>query len=270
MRMRKTILALALLSTALLLASGVALAATIRCPTEPGTNLCVGSPNNDKLLGTSASEIMKSKGGDDVMRAEGGSDELRGAAGSDTLYGQPGTDTLYGGRGPDRLLGDVGNDVLNGGAGPDSYEFRWQSGGEDTITDAPEPLDPASGGWRIDEVQIGYVLTEPVSVDLESSAGEPEVTYASGASTIDWSGSIIDKVRNYDPEDDTITGNPAPNYVQSLNGDDSISTGEGDDYVDVDDFDAGDRVDCGEGDDTVHFNAGDSINADCEARFEFP
>jgi Ca2+-binding RTX toxin-like protein len=77
-----------LVVTALLLASGVALAATIECRTEPGTNLCVGTPDNDRLFGTATSDLMKGRGGSDVLRAEEGSDELRGTAGSDILYGR--------------------------------------------------------------------------------------------------------------------------------------------------------------------------------------
>jgi Ca2+-binding RTX toxin-like protein len=253
--------------TALLLASGVALAATIRCPTDPGTNLCVGTPDNDRLFGTTTSDLMKGKGGSDVLRAEEGSDELRGAAGSDILYGHSGPDALYGGEGPDRLLGDVGNDVLKGGADHDRYEFRFESWGKDTITDVPESLGPNSYGWELDEVEIGYALTQSVTINLVSSASEPEVANASGMSTINWSGNAIDKVRNYNPNNDMVTGNPARNYIQSFEGNDTISSGEGDDYIDVRDFDRGDTVDCGEGDDTVYFNVGDLINANCERQF---
>jgi RTX calcium-binding nonapeptide repeat (4 copies) len=167
-------------------------------------------------------------------------------------------------------LGDAGNDVLKGGVGPDRYEFRFQSGGKDTITDAPESLDPTSPGWELDEVEIGYALSQSVTIDLVSSASEPEVTNASGTNTINWSGDIIDKVRNFDPENDTVTGNPARNFIQSSAGNDAISSGGGGDYIDVEDFDGGDTVDCGAGEDTVRFNVGDSINDNCETKVEFP
>jgi Ca2+-binding RTX toxin-like protein len=263
--MRKTVLVLASLLTALLLASGVALAATIRCPTEPGTNLCVGTPDNDRLFGTTTSDLMKGRGGSDVLRAEGGEDELRGAAGPDILIGASGPDSIYGGKGPDRLLGDAGNDVLRGGAGPDRYEYRFQSGGKDTIIDVPESLDPGTS-----EVEIGYALTESVTIDLVSSASEPEVANESGTNIINWSGDIIDKVTNLDPENDTVTGNPARNVIRSYSGNDTISSGGGGDYIDVNDFDGGDTVDCGAGEDTVRFNVGDSINDNCETKVEFP
>jgi hypothetical protein len=58
--------------------------------------------------------------------------------------------------------------------------------------------------------------------------------------------------------------------MRSYSGDDAISSGEGDDYIYVDDFDGGDTVDCGEGEDTVRFNGSDSINDNCETKVEFP
>jgi Ca2+-binding RTX toxin-like protein len=210
---------------------------------------------------------MKGKGGSDVLRAEGGTDELHGATGPDILYGHSGSDVLNGGDGPDRLLGDAGNDLLRGGAGQDRYEFRFESGGKDTITDVSGSLGRDSQGWELDEVEIGYALTQSVSIDLVSSTSEPEVANASGTSTINWSGNAIDKVRNFNPNNDTVTGNPARNYIQSLEGNDTISSGEGGDYIDVEDFDEGDTVNCGDGDDTVRFNVGDLINANCEKRF---
>jgi hypothetical protein len=160
--------------------------------------------------------------------------------------------------------------VLKGGDDPDSYEFRFQSGGRDTIMDVPESLGPTSQGWRLDEVQVGYAPTKSVTINLVSSAGEPEVTNTSGTSTINWSGNIIDKVRNYNPNDDTVTGNPDRNFIQSIEGNDTISSGGGDDYTEVNDFDGGDTVDCGEGEDTVRFNGSDSINDNCETKVEFP
>ena len=237
--MRKSVLVLTSVLTTLLLASGTALAATIQCPTEPGTNLCVGTPDNDRLFGATTSDVMKDRGGSDVLRAEGEKDELRGATGSDILYGHSGPDSLYGGEGPDRLLGDAGNDVLKGGADHERYEFRFESWGKDTITDAPESLDPDSHDWELDEVEIGYALTQSVTINLVSSASEPEVANASGTSTINRLGNAIDKVRNYNPNSDMVTGNPARNYIQSLEGSDTISSGGGDDYIDVQDFDGG-------------------------------
>jgi len=65
MGMKKTILLLALASIAVLLASGVALAATLR-----GTN------GNDNITGTRKSDIVHGLGGNDILGGGKGSDVI--------------------------------------------------------------------------------------------------------------------------------------------------------------------------------------------------
>jgi hypothetical protein len=84
--MRRITLLLALMATALVVASGVALAATLN-----GTNRA------DTLVGTPKIDSINGFGGGDTLRGKGSADNLRGFTGSDDLYGGPGHDRIISG-----------------------------------------------------------------------------------------------------------------------------------------------------------------------------
>jgi Ca2+-binding RTX toxin-like protein len=107
---------------ALMLSSGVALAATITC--QAGVD-CVGTRKADDLKGTAGKDHIYGRRGGDILRGLGEFDEL---------HGQYGKDRLFGGPEKDFLIGGPGNDALGGGGGDDWYFFgdNW---GKDTITD---------------------------------------------------------------------------------------------------------------------------------------
>lgn len=90
-----------------------------------------------------------------------------------------------------------------------------------------------------------------------------------------------DEIRNFDlTGNDTVDGGEGNDQLVSEGydanednvvdpdtedgGDDTVNGGEGDDTIDVQDEVGGDTVNCGGGTDTVAFDAGDTINADCE------
>src|SRR3712207_2174451 len=106
--MRKTVAMLMAVALALLVSSGVALAAKISCPNRADGS-CVGTRKADTLTGTAAN---------DAMRGGAGKDTMRGAAGNDGLSGM------------------AGNDRSVGGPGDDTYGFNEASWGADTIVDA--------------------------------------------------------------------------------------------------------------------------------------
>ncbi len=85
MRTRATLL-LALMASALVVASGVAWAATISCPNRDG-NLCVGTNNRDTMTDGTRADDMRARGGNDTLRASGGNDKLDGGPGNDSLQG---------------------------------------------------------------------------------------------------------------------------------------------------------------------------------------
>jgi len=113
--MRKVILLLASIGLAVLLASGVALAATIDC--RGGS--CVGTQSDDTLFGSPRVDKEFGLGGNDLMYGYKSADRMSGNRGGDRMYGGPGADMVNGGPGNDSVVGDKGNDTLRGGPGND-------------------------------------------------------------------------------------------------------------------------------------------------------
>ncbi len=256
---RKAILLLAAMGAALVLSSGVALAAinTINCKA------------NKPCYGTKARDLMKGSAGSDWMMGKGRADTLKGFGNSaddeELLYGQGGNDKLYGGHGWDILSGGPGNDALvgddSGTISHDDYEFEANNWGDDTITD--------NASWD-NTVHFRSGITTNLTINLNSLDLAPEVRNADGTSTVNWSGNVINDVNNQGTGDDTITGNDAGNRIQSIGfdpqtgiynsgGADTILAGGGSDVINVDDGFSGDSVDCGEGIDTVSYNTGDTL-----------
>jgi Ca2+-binding RTX toxin-like protein len=123
---RRTILLLASISLAVLLACGVALAATVDC--VAGEVSCVGTKNDDTLNGSDERDEMYGSGGDDLLLGNGGDDELLGYRGKDTIRGGEGEDTVY--------YQDQGVDKIYGG------------GRDDELTDASVHCTGTSHSWR--------------------------------------------------------------------------------------------------------------------------
>jgi Ca2+-binding RTX toxin-like protein len=101
--MRKSVLLLASIALAVLLASGVALAANIK-----------GDENdNVLLLGTSSRDTINPFGGNDRVYALGGNDDIRHSYGNDYIFGGTGDDTLRGGFDNDVIWGGPGKDLID-------------------------------------------------------------------------------------------------------------------------------------------------------------
>src|SRR5215208_1855534 len=129
--MRRVILLLTVMDAMLVVASGVALAAT-----RTGDN----GPNN--IVGTNRADTLQGRGGHDLVNGLGGNDFVSGGAGHDELSGGFGDDVVSGGPKGDSLHSDVldghssgsgqrGNDFLIGGGGNDT--FYSDEGHRDTI-----------------------------------------------------------------------------------------------------------------------------------------
>ena len=241
------------MAIALVVASGVAWAATISCPNRSG-NLCVGTDNKDTMTGRD--------GRTDDMRAKGGADEVRGRGGADALSGGPGADTLTGALGKDTLAGAEGPDALKGGSADDTYKFGINDWGNDTITDTTNSDNDYLTGNFAQFGSTSRFLNTELTIDLTSSASAPEVKNGALTGTVNWSNNVIDGVYVGSTTDDTINGNAAANQIVSNIGassDDTINSGAGNDWISVLDGAGGDAVDCGAGDgDTVYFDAGDT------------
>jgi len=99
--MRKTGLLLASVALAMLLGSGVALAATI-----------TGTADNENLRGTAFADAISAGAGNDVVWGLGGGDRVTGGDGTDRVYGQRGNDRIF--------VEGAGRDFVDCGPGVDT------------------------------------------------------------------------------------------------------------------------------------------------------
>jgi hypothetical protein len=129
---RRALLLLLAVVTALVAASGAALAVSKVCPA--GTTKarpCSGTTASDKLTGRARTDYINGLAGNDVQIGLLGNDFLRGLGGRDILVGgteqfeTPSFDTMFGGVGADTNVwapGD-GDDDFYGGVGRDAQVF---------------------------------------------------------------------------------------------------------------------------------------------------
>ena len=122
--MRRILLLLALVAVGVLVAGGIALAATVDCASVIG--FCVGTNEDDRMIGTDFPDQMAGLAGDDKLVGRDGGDELVGNEGSDTLVGGRGEDGIFVG---EPSLGD--RDTIRAGADNDRIEAT--DGKADTI-----------------------------------------------------------------------------------------------------------------------------------------
>lgn len=132
--MRRILLFSAATALAVLVACGVALAASINCPTASG-GYCYGTNSGDALYGTPSVDREYGRGGSDLMNGYGGGDSMIG--GSETGLG----DKMRGGAGADFVNGQAGDDLIEGGPGRDTLKtgrgsdrVNAKDGEKDTIT----------------------------------------------------------------------------------------------------------------------------------------
>ena len=108
----------------MLVACSAALAASIKCPTDPD-GYCYGTNRGDSLSGTSGVDREYGYGGGDFMyggNETGLGDKMLGGVGADLINGQGGDDLINGG---------PGRDTLKTGSGSDQVEAK--DGEKDTI-----------------------------------------------------------------------------------------------------------------------------------------
>jgi Ca2+-binding RTX toxin-like protein len=131
--MRRTVLLLALMALAVLLACGVALAANIK-----------GTEGDDVLYGTDSRDTIIPFAGNDTVYAKGRNDDVRHSFGNDKIWGEEGNDVLRGGRGTDVITGGPGQDLIDcayletraGDTGDTAYADN-----EDTVVDCKDVFD---------------------------------------------------------------------------------------------------------------------------------
>jgi Ca2+-binding RTX toxin-like protein len=133
--MRRLILVVSTMALTLLVAGGVALAATIHCPNSTGL-FCYGTSLADTMFGSELADYMYGKGGADTMHGYGSGDYLEGGKGSDHVYGDAGADfNLWGGAYDEgtNTNNDASDDYVHGGSGNDTVYGGMALGGVDRV-----------------------------------------------------------------------------------------------------------------------------------------
>jgi Ca2+-binding RTX toxin-like protein len=234
--MRRTItLALLAAAMAMLLASGVALAADIIC--KGGSDPCLGTNETDDMVGTNRAEVIKALADDD------------------TLDGLDGDDTLHGGRGREVYLGRIG-DGIEGGNGDDTY---FGGPGGDSLTD----LDRSGRNGC-----TGESMPAPACTGRDTMHGGEGMDDLDGAIGPDF----LHGGKGWDalfagPGNDVLRGGGFHDLVVGEQGSDRMMGQGGDDTMDGVFFESPgtpDTISCGTGRDEVIASRNDVVRADCE------
>jgi hypothetical protein len=130
--MKRIMVAVTLMGAALVVASGMAWAATVNCQVEV---FCEGTDEPDELIGTNKADFMNAKQDDDRLLGRKGGDKIFGDELDPPDQTTDGDDELFGYRGEDEIVGFGGSDLLRGGGGADTIDAREDSDnpGEDTV-----------------------------------------------------------------------------------------------------------------------------------------
>jgi Ca2+-binding RTX toxin-like protein len=271
---------------ALLLISGsISHAAPRRCLGQRATvktkasGVTRGTRGSDVIVGTPRRDVIEARRGFDLVCGRGGNDVIKGGPGSDRLVGQGGSDRLNGGRGfEDLLIGGLGNDVLDGGPG--------QHAGIAAYSDSPNGVavnlgtGAANGRGKDTLINISGIADSQFHDFLTGSGNDGEGFFmSSGSDMIDGGGGEFDLVAYADASvpvtidlaagtavgqgidarmsgiedvvgstfNDTLTGNDLANFMWGVDGDDTVSSGNGDDFIEIplgnDDVDGGAGLD---------------------------
>ena len=174
MNKNRAIVALLAGTLALMLAAGVAWAATVQC--QVGEEVCLGTSEADTITGTS---------GYDYIRALGGADLAKGLGGNDAVHGGRGKDTVKGGGGPDQSIwggqanpfNDASDDYAYGGAGKDTVIGGYAQGGVDHVygEDGDDTIQTNQRGGAVE--MYGVEITKEI---INCGAGYDTVYFDDG------------------------------------------------------------------------------------------
>src|ERR671911_2175469 len=173
--MRKTLLLLTTMALALLVAGGVALAATVTC--QVGVT-CNGTSSDDTITGTTSNDTINGLGGNDTISALDGIDKIDGGTQNDTMDGGAANDSY-------RFSNNFGVDSISAdSAGVDTIDFsRFTTSGVGfgltgpTACPPTQPLCIALGGNFIENL-IGTGFTD----SLTGNPSKNQITSGDGGS----------------------------------------------------------------------------------------
>lgn len=184
-RSTRVTLVFMLVSASIILASGIALAATI-----------VGDNNANTITGTADPDTLLGYGGDDTITGLQGTDTVTGGDGNDTLYGSDSLtrladvegNVISGQSGDDTIVGGGGADTLSGGLGADLIvEGQEDDRGLDTISggDGNDTILAVSYPAREDRVSCGSGIDRVRADSLDDISSDCEYVTVSAATSLD-------------------------------------------------------------------------------------
>jgi Ca2+-binding RTX toxin-like protein len=192
-------------------------------------DVIIGAEGNDSLFGENFTDELHGNAGDDYLNGGldadfiyggEGQDIVVGEEGLDTTFGEWGDDRMFGGAGPDQLFGGYGDDILNGGAGGQNQNLN---------------VDECLG-----EFGFNIVSFSDVNIPLNHSAdlNQQNVNLSNvtpfGQLWVNIQGvegsAQADAIIGYNGSG-TVDPNLANNWLIGGGGNDTITTGSGDDVI---------------------------------------
>lgn len=237
------------------------------CGTPTSTTLTCALPAPLDAL------VIAGLGGNDAIRVVGfpatasamvlggeGDDDLTGGAGEEVLVDGPGDDDSQALGGDDAVLNNAGVDLLSGGSGNDLFLSN-------SVCDG----DLLDGGDARDNASWAKFQASGVEARLDAGvAGRP------GSGAPDCSGGTLDGLQAIEDLEgtelgDIFFGDPGPNQLLGRKGEDSYSSGAGEDRILANSADADLAIDCGADLDVAivdHPEFRDAVPINCETVYE--
>lgn len=222
----------------------------------------IGTKGADTLRGTPGRDVIVALGGDDVIRARGGNDLVCAGDGSDRIFGGEGRDRLHGGRDRmvlefdadwpraygDELVGGPGADLLDAGLDPradGNYAVRDRVNYAGARHALSLDLSGADRAGESGTASVGGVTDRIVWHPLLSVRGTAQGDRMVGAQGPDllFGGPGSDRLEGRGGWDvlrpdgtgardaDVVLGGRGADDIVALGGADSLSGGDGDDWV---------------------------------------
>ena len=173
-----------------------------------GDDIVDALDGNDFIMTLAGNDEIYGGGGDDIIRADTGNDIIYGGPGNDTIYPGEGDDKSYGGEGDDVIYLSPGDDQEDGGPGNDTIIIPSTHMGVATT------VDLLIGQYYF-TVQGSSSFVNLKSIENIESTATADLT-------------IHDT-----PEANRITTGSGNDVIKSIGGDDIISTGDGNDRVEL-------------------------------------
>tara|TARA_R110002096_G_scaffold416576_2_gene619305 strand:- start:122393 stop:130243 length:7851 start_codon:yes stop_codon:yes gene_type:complete len=173
-----------------------------------------------------------------------GNDTINGSNHAEAIYSYGGDDIINAGGGNDYVVGGLGADTLDGGSGRDTLSYLWSNEGVNVNLSTNQ----ASGGDAEGDTISNF----------EEVVGSNYDDTITGA---DFGGGLFENSRLYGGNgNDTITGGEGHDYIAGGSGDDIINGGDGGDYIEGN---AGaDIMNGGAGGDTFEIGSEDDADLD--------